>query len=158
MFEDHYRVKSLIHSDPPDHTRLRALVTKAFSPRLVEAMRPRIQAIVNGLLDSVQGREQMDVIRDLAVPLPVTVLAEIFGAPASDQMLFKGWADDLLAFQGLNKPSEETLARSQKAVVEIRGYLARGSSRRGGASPAKTSSASSWPPRPRAASYRNRNC
>jgi hypothetical protein len=124
IFEDHYRMKSLIHSDPPDHTRLRALVTKAFSPRLVEAMRPRIQAIVNGLLDSVQGRGQMDVIRDLAVPLPVTVLAQIFGAPASDQMLFKGWADDLLAFQGLNKPSEETLAGSQKALVEIRGYLA----------------------------------
>jgi cytochrome P450 len=67
----------------------------------------------------------MNVIRDLAVPLSVTVLAEIFGAPASDQMLFKSWADDLLAFQGLNKPSEETLARSQKALVEIREYLAR---------------------------------
>jgi len=125
ILEDHYRLKSLIHSDPPDHTRLRALVTKAFSPRLVEAMRPRIRVIVNGLLDSVQGTGQMDVIRDLAVPLPVTILAEIFGAPASDQMLFKGWADDLLAFQGRNKPSEETLACSQKAVVEIREYLAR---------------------------------
>jgi hypothetical protein len=49
IFEDHYRMKSLIHSGPPEHTRLRALVTKAFSPRLVKAMRPRIQAIVNDL-------------------------------------------------------------------------------------------------------------
>ncbi len=122
-FEDHYRLKSLIHSDPPDHTRLRALVTKAFSPRLVEAMRPRIQAIVNGLLDTVQSAGQMDVIQDLAIPLPVTVLSEIFGVPASDQMLFKSWADGLLAFQGINRPSEETLARSQKALVEIREYL-----------------------------------
>src|SRR5579863_1251911 len=96
VFEDHYRIKSLIHSDPPDHTRFRALVTKAFSPRLVDAIRPRIQAIVNKLLDSVQGKGQMDVIRDLAVPLPVTVLAGIFGVPASDQTVFKGWADDLL--------------------------------------------------------------
>jgi len=124
-FEEHYRMKSLIHSDPPDHTRLRTLVTKAFSPRLVEAMRPRIQEIVNELLDAVQGNGQMDIIRDLAIPLPVTVLAEIFGAPQRDQMLFKGWADDLLAFQGVNKPSEETLARSQKALVEIREYLSK---------------------------------
>ncbi len=125
LLEDHYRIKSLIHSDPPDHTRFRALVTKAFSPRLVEAMRPRIQEIVNSLLDAVQDKGQMDVIQDLAVPLPVTVLADIFGVPQSDQTAFKGWADDLLAFQGVNKPSEAALARSQGAIVEIEGYLAR---------------------------------
>ncbi len=125
VFEDHYRLKSLIHSDPPDHTRLRALVTKAFSPLLVEGMRPRVQAIVSGLLDSAQSAGQMDIIRDLAIPLPVTILAEIFGAPPADQMRFKGWADDLLGFQGLNRPSEEILARSQKALLEIRGYLAK---------------------------------
>ena len=53
-FEDYYRLKSLIHSDPPDHTRLRGLVTKAFTPRVVEAMRPRIQQITEELLDRVR--------------------------------------------------------------------------------------------------------
>jgi hypothetical protein len=122
-FEDHYRLKSLIHSDPPDHTRLRGLITKAFTPRVVEAMRPRMQEIVNGLLDSVQPAGEMDVIKDLAIPLPVTVLAEIFGVPKSDIHLFKGWADDLLTFQGVNKPALELLERAQTAVVEIRAYL-----------------------------------
>jgi cytochrome P450 len=123
-FEDYYHQKSLIHSDPPDHTRVRGVVTKALTPRLVEAMRPRIQAIANELLDSVQHQGRMDVMKDLAIPLPVTVLAEIFGVPKSDLSLFKGWADDLLAFQGVNKPPEAILERSQKALVQIRAYMA----------------------------------
>jgi hypothetical protein len=65
----------------------------------------------------------MDVVKDLAIPLPVSVLAEIFGVPKPDLHLFKGWADDLLAFQGVNKPAVELLERSQKALVEIRAYL-----------------------------------
>jgi len=121
--EAHYRQKSLIHSDPPDHTRLRGLVTKAFTPRVVEAMRPRIQAITDELLDAVRPRRRMEVVKDLAIPLPVTVLAEIFGVPKPDLPLFKGWADDLLAFQGVNKPAIELLERSQTALLEIRSYL-----------------------------------
>jgi hypothetical protein len=122
-FEDHYRQKGLIHSDPPDHTRFRGLINKAFTPRVVESMRPRIQAIVNELLDSAQPAGRMDVIKDLAVPLPVTVFSEIFGVPQSDVYLFKGWADGLLAFQGVNKPPLEVIQRSQKALVELRAYL-----------------------------------
>ena len=122
-FEDHYSQKSLIHSDPPDHTRFRSLVTKAFNPRVVESMRPRMQEIVNELFDAVQPSGRMDVIKDLAVPLPVTVLAEILGVPKSDLSFFKAWADDLLAFQGLNKPAVEILQRAQKAIVGIRSYL-----------------------------------
>jgi hypothetical protein len=122
-FEDHYRQKGLIHSDPPDHTRFRGLINKAFTPRVVESMRPRIQAIVNELLDAVQPDGHMDVINDLAVPLPVTVFSEIFGVPKTDVYLFKGWADGLLAFQGVNKPPVEVIQRSQKALVELRAYL-----------------------------------
>jgi cytochrome P450 len=123
VFEDHYRLKSLINSDPPDHTRLRGLVTKAFNPRVVEALRPRIREIVNELLDSVQKNGRMDAIRDLAVPLPVTVLSEILGVPKSDVHLFKGWADHILAFQGINKPPVEILRRAQNAIIGIRAYL-----------------------------------
>jgi cytochrome P450 len=122
-FEDHYRQRSLIHSDPPDHTRLRSLVTKAFNARVVEGMRPRMQEIVNEVVDAARQTGQMDVIKDLAIPLPVTVLAEILGVPKADVHLFKNWADGLLAFQGLNKPAVEVLQRSQQAILGIRGYL-----------------------------------
>jgi pimeloyl-[acyl-carrier protein] synthase len=123
VFEDHYRLKSLINSDPPDHTRLRGLVTKAFTPRVVEAMRPRIQEIVNELLDAVQHQGEMDAVRDLAVPLPVTVISEILGVPKSDVRHFKRWADDIIGFQGRNKPPVEILRRAQDAIIEIRVYL-----------------------------------
>jgi cytochrome P450 len=122
-FEDHYRQRSLIHSDPPDHTRLRSLVTKAFNARVVEGMRPRMQEIVNEAFDAALQAGGMDVIKDLGVPLPVTVLAEILGVPKADVHLFKGWADGLLAFQGLNKPSVEVLQRAQDAILGIREYL-----------------------------------
>ncbi len=123
IFEDHYRQRSLIHSDPPDHTRLRSLVTKAFNARVVEAMRPRMQEIVNEAFDAALQAGGMDVIKDLAIPLPVTVLAEILGVPKADVHLFKGWADGVLAFQGVNKPPVEVLQRSQDSILGIRGYL-----------------------------------
>ncbi|MGQ0569736.1 MAG: cytochrome P450, partial [Armatimonadota bacterium] len=94
MLERHYSV-GLAHSDPPDHTRLRALLNKVFTPRMVEAMRPRVQALVDDLLDSVQRRGRMDVIRELAYPLPATVIAEMIGAPAADLDRFRQWAIDI---------------------------------------------------------------
>ena len=123
-FENHYRTKGLIFSDPPDHTRLRTLVTKAFTPRVVESMRTRIQAITDELLDAVQDAGQMDLMRDFAIPLPATVLAEIYGAPVTDRLKIRRWAEALLAFQGVNKPKVEVLERSQTALLEIRAYLA----------------------------------
>ena len=123
-FEDHYRTKGLLHSDPPDHTRLRALVTKSLTASMVEAMRARIQVIVDDLLSSALNKGRMDIIADLAIALPFAVLGRILGTPPEDQYLFKKWADDLLAFQGVNKPGEEILERSQQALVEIRAYLA----------------------------------
>jgi pimeloyl-[acyl-carrier protein] synthase len=123
-FEEHYRTKGLLHSDPPDHTRLRALVTKAFTVSIVEAMRPRIQQIVDEVLDRAEDARKMDAIADLAIVLPFTVLAEILGTPRADQHLLKEWADGLLAFQGVNKPGEQILERSQKALIEMKSYLA----------------------------------
>jgi cytochrome P450 len=71
----------------------------------------------------VENKRELDVIRDLAVTLPITVLAEIMGMPESDKMRFKEWADALLAFQGVNNPSEEILLVSQNTLIEIREYL-----------------------------------
>lgn len=123
-FADHYKIKSLLHSDPPDHTRMRSLVIKEFTPRVVELMRPRIQELVDSLLDNVQGKGEMDVLTDFAAPLPIGVIAEILGVAPADRHFFKVWADSLLAFQGVNKPSEGDLLRAQEAIVEMRPYIA----------------------------------
>ncbi len=120
---DHYATKGLIHADPPDHTRLRALVTKEFTPKIVEQMRPRIQDVVNGLLDAAEQRGEMDVVADLAMPLPVGVIAEMLGVPPSDRHLMHEWTDDILRFQGVNKPSEADLSRAQHGLQEIRPYI-----------------------------------
>jgi len=86
--------KNMLDTDPPEHERLRALVSKAFTPRLIERMRPRIQAIVDTLLDAVEDKRKMDLIDDYAFPLPITVIAELLvflqkieTASASGQML-----------------------------------------------------------------------
>jgi len=88
--------RNLLMLDPPDHTRLRRLVNKAFTPRRVEALRPRIQQIVEELLDAQAGKREMDLIHDLAYPLPVIVIAEMLGVPAEDRERFKAWSDDLV--------------------------------------------------------------
>ena len=122
-FEDHYATKGLLHSDPPDHTRMRGLVTKEFTVTVVEKMRPRIHQVVDGLLDIAEEKGHMDVVPDLAAALPVGVIAEILGVPRDDQHLIKKWTDDILRFQGVNKPSEADLSRAQDALVEIRQYI-----------------------------------
>jgi cytochrome P450 len=81
--------------DPPHHTRLRNLVNKAFTPRHIEAMRPRIRAIVEQLLEPVLEAGRMDLVRDLAHPLPVIVIAEMLGVPVADQGELKQWSDDM---------------------------------------------------------------
>ena len=95
LTQDVSRARDMLFQDPPDHTRLRALVSRAFTPRVVEVMRPDIQDIVNGLLDRVEGARVMDVIEDLAYPLPVRVICEMLGVPTSDQEVFKEWSTDI---------------------------------------------------------------
>jgi len=85
----------MLFADPPDHTRLRRLANKAFTPKAVERLRPRIQEIVDDLLDRAVDRGEMDVMADVAFPLPVVVICELLGVPAEDQEQFKGWSTDI---------------------------------------------------------------
>jgi cytochrome P450 len=89
--------RNMLNLDPPDHTRLRGLVSKAFTPRLIEHMRPRIEKLTNDLLDAVQDRGRLDLIRDYALPLPTTVIAEILGVPVKDRHAFHGWSNAVVA-------------------------------------------------------------
>jgi cytochrome P450 len=87
--------RTLLMLDAPDHTRIRNLVGKAFTPRTVERLTPRIQAITDELLDAVAPGRDMDLVRDLAYPLPVTVIAELLGVPTEDRDRLKQWSDHL---------------------------------------------------------------
>ncbi len=95
---DAYNVvnRHLLNLDPPDHTRLRGLIHKAFTPRMVENLRGRIQQIADELVAQMQGQQQVDLIASYALPLPITVIAEMLGIPASDQAKFRAWTDALL--------------------------------------------------------------
>jgi cytochrome P450 PksS len=87
--------RNMLDLDPPDHTRLRALIHTAFTPRLIEQMRDRIQALTDHLLDQVQGRGRMDLIRDYALPVPTTIIAEMLGVPEKDRHKFHRWSKAL---------------------------------------------------------------
>jgi cytochrome P450 PksS len=86
----------MLNADPPDHTRLRALVQRAFTPGLVEGMRARVQAIAGRLLDGIAGRAEVDLIRDYALPIPTTVIAEMLGVPVADRHRFHRWSRTIL--------------------------------------------------------------
>jgi hypothetical protein len=114
--------KTVFYSDPPQHTHLRSLMNHAFTPRYVERLRPFIQQTVNDLLDS--ANDEMDIIHDLAYPLPVMVIAELIGLPASDRNKFKNWSDDLFAILGTvkNKP-QHLLERAAQSLGEMTEYI-----------------------------------
>jgi pimeloyl-[acyl-carrier protein] synthase len=113
---------SMLFVDPPDHTRLRALVTKAFTPGAVERLRPRIEAIVAELLDRVNNAGEMDVVDDLAYPLPVTVICELFGVPEPDRDRFRAWSRELVRLLDPLVPAD-SLERALRARQALRDYL-----------------------------------
>jgi cytochrome P450 PksS len=88
--------QDMLTVDPPDHTRLRGLVSKAFTPRMIEQLRPRIEQITNELLDAVQPRGKMDLISEFAYPLPITVISEMMGIPHADRHQFRIWTQAIL--------------------------------------------------------------
>lgn len=124
LLEHHFvRAGGLIHSDPPNHTRLRKLVHLAFTPRAIREMTAQIEAIVTQLLDAVQAQGHMDVIRDFAYPLPATVIARTLGVPEEDIGYFKQWSFDVLQFQTTGQASPKALRLSQEALAGMRSYL-----------------------------------
>jgi cytochrome P450 len=99
--------RAILNLDPPDHTRIRRLVSKAFTPRRVEALLPRVHELVDGMLDVVEGRGEMDVISDLAFPLPFAVISEMLGMPEADRLLLREWSHTLVtSLEPLTSPDE----------------------------------------------------
>jgi cytochrome P450 len=112
----------MLFRDPPTHTRLRMLVHKAFTPRMIEQLRSRIQSVTDHLLDAAFAKGQMDIVADLAVPLPVMVIADMLGVPESDHDLFRAWSRDLAHTLELTD-SADIYNRGAAATVDFSGYL-----------------------------------
>jgi cytochrome P450 len=111
----------ILDMEPPDHTRVRRLVSKAFTPRFVEGLRPRVQAIMDGLVDEVAGAGEFDLIA-VAEPLPVTVIAEMLGVPEPDRPYLRPWSADICKMYELN-PSIEMQHDAVRASTEFGDYL-----------------------------------
>jgi cytochrome P450 len=107
----------MLDTDPPDHTRLRALVSKAFTPRLVEGMRGRIQAIADALLDALEDKGDIDLIDEYAFPLPVTVIAELLGVPVEDRDKFRQWSDAAVSGNATKEYIEKILIPHMQAFT-----------------------------------------
>ncbi len=114
-----------VFTDPPTHTRLRGLMNRAFTSRAVEQLRPRIEEIVAELLGAVQPLGRMDVIRDFAYPLPITVIAEMIGVPREDREAFKIWSDELAKFIGSAFATPDKYERAARAITAMADYFRR---------------------------------
>jgi cytochrome P450 len=118
--------RNMLDLDDPDHGRLRGLVHKAFTPRLIAHMQERIQRLANDLLDRVQRRGRMDIIKDYALPIPTTIIAEMLGVPASDHGKFHRWSNNLTSsgMTGLDMlkamPSAIGFLRYSRSLVKAR--------------------------------------
>ena len=112
----------MIDMEPPDHTRLRRMVTKAFTPRTVEGLRPRIEGIVGDVIEHARGLGEFDLIADLLELVPVTVIAELLGIPEADRHLLRPWSADMTLMFELN-PTPEMQRRATDASAAFEDYL-----------------------------------
>ena len=120
--------RSMLVTDPPEHTRLRGLVNLAFTPRRVRQLTPRIEAIAHELLDAALPRHRVDLVEALSYPLPVVVIAELIGVPAQDRTRFKAWSDAIVAPLGtafFEVAPPERVATLRRVRSELEAYFVR---------------------------------
>ena len=119
---------NFVGMDPPEHRRLRTLVSQAFTPRVVEGLAPRIEALVTELLDRVGDQDRFDLVESLAYPLPIIVIAELLGIPAEEHLLFQEWASVLFGGDQLGEaPDAADIERALEAIAptvrEMNSYM-----------------------------------
>ncbi|MFE9029131.1 cytochrome P450 [Streptomyces iakyrus] len=112
----------MLDLEPPDHTRIRRLVSKAFTPRTVERLKPYVRGLADELVSALVANGGGDLLKDVAEPLPVAVIAEMLGIPESDRAPLRPWSADICGMYEL-KPSEDTAAKAVRASVEFSDYL-----------------------------------
>jgi cytochrome P450 len=122
----HGRASFMLFQDPPAHTRLRKLVSHAFTPRAIERWRPEVERIANACLDAVADRDEIDVIADLALPVPSTVICEMLGVPLADRETFTTWtAEATHAITPNPFPDPALMARAENAANALAEYFDR---------------------------------
>jgi cytochrome P450 family 142 subfamily A polypeptide 1 len=114
---------SLIGLDGDRHVRQRRLLNKGFSPRVIRSMEPRVRQVVGEVLDRIVDRGTCDFVDDIAVPVPLVVIAELMGLPVEDRVLLGRWSDRMMAGEGRSDPDDPTLADAGAAFGEYVGYL-----------------------------------
>ncbi len=114
----------ILYLDPPDHTRIRSLVMRAFTPRAVSRLRALIQSLVDELVNGLELRREMDFIRDFAYPLPVQVICELLGVPAQDREEFKTWSADLGRGLQIMTATAEVVRKGNVAAASLGEYFA----------------------------------
>ncbi len=119
----YFAQKDVIGSDPPDHTRMRSLVQKAFTPKMTASLRPRAQALAHDLVGAALQQKSFDFVEAVAHPLPIILIAEMLGAPPEDRHLFKRWSADILGFQGSGTTQFQTALISQQSLTELFEYM-----------------------------------
>ncbi|QFY13659.1 cytochrome P450 [Nonomuraea phyllanthi] len=112
----------MLDVEPPVHTRLRRLVSKAFTPRMVESLRPRVRAIAGGLVDAFVEKGGGDLVAEVAEPLPVTVIAEMLGIPDQDRHLLRPWSAQICGMYELN-PTLDAQHAAVRAASDFAAYL-----------------------------------
>ncbi|MEW1773242.1 cytochrome P450 [Streptomyces sp. NPDC086777] len=112
----------MLDLEPPDHTRIRRLVSKAFTPRTVERLKPYVARLAGELVDALVRSGGGDLLADVAEPLPVAVIAEMLGIPEADRAPLRPWSAEICGMYELN-PSEDTAAKAVRASVEFSDYL-----------------------------------
>jgi cytochrome P450 len=120
--------RSMLVMDPPEHTRLRGLVSQAFTPKRIRELAPRIEQIAHELLDDALARREVDLVEALTYPLPVIVIAEMIGVPAGDRAQFKAWSDALVAPLGsvfFAPPTAELVDEQRRIRAELEAYFVR---------------------------------
>lgn len=115
--------RQMLFLDPPDHTRMRGLVSRAFTPRMIEKLRPRIQQIVDELLEPILAKGHLEVINELAYPLPAIVISEMLGVPAKDRDRFAVWTDHFGRLLDSSNVTFEEIIESLTAVNEFMEYF-----------------------------------
>lgn len=119
---DYTPYRTMLDLDPPDHTRLRSLVSKAFTPRSVAALENRVHEIADELLDEVADKDRIDLMEEFAAPFPIIVIAEMLGVPAQDRELFKQWSDDIsLSIEPIL--TKEQVKQVNRATDEVFAYF-----------------------------------
>jgi cytochrome P450 len=113
-------VANMLNSDPPDHTRLRRLVNKAFTSGAVEALRPRIEQIADDLLDAMAAEDEVDLMTAFAVPLPLTVIFEVLGVPPTDRDDFRSWTDTLFGAGGDRAAAAKAMGKYLTELVQAK--------------------------------------